>query len=171
MPALYHCRGLRSIYLTFPGLAVEIHAMIRWFLTLPVLLVLALGGPATAHADEALGEADRQAIRSVIEAQLAAFKADDGVTAFGFASPAIQEMFGDPASFLAMVRTGYMPVYRPREVRFQRLIMHQGEPVQLVLLVGPDLEVVTAYYAMQKQDDGSWRINGCFLQPATDEAL
>ena len=145
--------------------------MIRWLLSLPVLLVLALGGPAAARAAEALEAADRQAIRSVIEAQLAAFQADDGTTAFGFASPAIQEMFGDPATFLAMVRTGYMPVYRPREVRFERLILHQGEPVQLVLLVGPDLEVVTAYYAMQKQPDGSWRINGCFLVPATDEAL
>ena len=145
--------------------------MIRWLLTLPVLLVLTLGAPAPAHADEALEAADRQAIRSVIEAQLAAFQADDGATAFGFASPAIQEMFGDPASFLAMVRTSYMPVYRPREVRFQGLILHQGEPVQLVLLVGPDLEVVTAYYAMQKQSDGQWRINGCFLGPAADEAL
>jgi len=145
--------------------------MIRWFLSLPVLLVLALGGPAAAGADEALDEADRQAIRSVIEAQLAAFQADDGASAFGFASPSIQQMFGDPATFLAMVRTGYMPVYRPREVRFQRLILYQGEPVQLVLLVGPDLEVVTAYYAMQKQPDGTWRINGCFLRPAADEAL
>jgi hypothetical protein len=144
--------------------------MIRWFLTLPVLLVLALAAPA-AGADEALDAADREAIRSVIEAQLAAFQADDGATAFGFASPSIQEMFGNPTTFLAMVRTGYMPVYRPREVRFQRLILHQGEPVQLVLLVGPDLEVVTAYYAMQKQPDGTWRINGCFLQAAADEAL
>jgi len=144
--------------------------MIRWFLTLPVLLVLALAAPA-AGADEALDAADRAAIRSVIEAQLAAFQADDGATAFGFASPSIQEMFGNPTTFLAMVRTGYMPVYRPREVRFQRLILHQGEPVQLVLLVGPDLEVVTAYYPMQKQPDGTWRINGCFLRPAADEAL
>jgi len=144
--------------------------MIRWFLTLPVLLVLALAAPA-AGADEALDAADRAAIRSVIEAQLAAFQADDGATAFGFASPSIQEMFGNPTTFLAMVRTGYMPVYRPREVRFQRLILHQDEPVQLVLLVGPDLEVVTAYYAMQKQPDGTWRINGCFLQAAADEAL
>jgi hypothetical protein len=56
-------------------------------------------------------------------------------------------------------------------VRFQHLLRHQGEPVQPVLLVGPDLEVVTAYYAMQKQPDGTWRINGCILAPAPDEAL
>ena len=145
--------------------------MIRRFLALPILLVLALGAPAAGAEGEALGERDRDAIRGVIEAQLAAFQADDGETAFGFASPAIQEMFGSPTNFLAMVKTGYMPVYRPREVRFEGLVTHQGAPVQLVLLVGPDLEVVTAYYAMQKQPDGTWRINGCVLQPAADEAL
>jgi Domain of unknown function (DUF4864) len=145
--------------------------MIRRFLALPMVLVLALGAPAVAAEGEALGEPDRNAIRGVIEAQLKAFQADDGETAFGFASPAIQEMFGNPTRFLAMVKTGYMPVYRPREVRFQRLVLHQGEPVQPVLLVGPDLEVVTAYYAMQRQPDGTWRINGCILRPAADQAL
>jgi Domain of unknown function (DUF4864) len=145
--------------------------MIRRFLALPVLLLLAFGAPVAATAGEALDEVDRQAIRSVIEAQLAAFQTDDGETAFGFASPTIQEMFGSPANFLAMVRTGYLPVYRPREVRFEQLVSYQDEPVQRVLLVGPDLEVVIAHYAMQKQPDGSWRINGCVLQPAPDEAL
>ena len=81
--------------------------MIRRFLALPMLLLLAFGAPVAAGAGDALDEADRQAIRSVIEAQLAAFQADDGETAFGFASPTIQEMFGNPANFLAMVRTGY----------------------------------------------------------------
>jgi Domain of unknown function (DUF4864) len=144
--------------------------MVRRFLAFPMLLLLALGAPARA-ADEALSEVDRQAIRRVIEAQIAAFQADDGETAFGFASPSIQEMFGSPANFLAMVKDGYMPVYRPREMRFERLVTYQGAPVQPVLLVGPDLEVVTAYYAMQKQTDGSWRINGCILGPAGEEAL
>lgn len=143
--------------------------MIRRLLALPVLLVLALGAPA--RADEDVAEADRQAIRGVIEAQLAAFQADDGATAFGFASPAIQEMLGNPTNFLAMVKAGYMPVYRPREVRFEQLVVVQGEPVQPVLLVGPELEVVTALYAMQQQPDGSWRINGCVLKPAADRAL
>jgi hypothetical protein len=145
--------------------------MIRRFLALPVLLVLALGAPALAAADEILGELDRKAIRNVIEAQLAAFQVDDGDAAFGFASPSIQQMFGDPSNFLAMVKTGYMAVYRPREVRFEQLVSVQGEPVQMVLLVGPDLEVMTAFYVMQRQPDGSWRINGCVLKPAADEAL
>jgi hypothetical protein len=107
----------------------------------------------------------------VIQAQIAAFRADDGVTAFGFASPSIQRQFGNPTNFLAMVKTGYMPVYRPREVRFGDLIEGRPEPVQTVLLVGPDLKVVTAYYVMQKQADGGWRIDGCVLRDSAEKAL
>lgn len=146
--------------------------MIRSLLTRS-LLVLVLTTATGARADQAspLTEADRSAIRAVIQAQIAAFRADDGVTAFGFASPAIQHQFGNPATFLAMVKTGYMPVYRPREVRFGDLIEGQEEPVQPVLLVGPDLKVVTAFYVMQKQADGAWRIDGCVLRDSPDKAL
>jgi hypothetical protein len=143
--------------------------MARSLLTLVGLLV-ALVLPGVVSAGEPLSARDRALIRGVIEAQLAAFQADDGATAFGFASPSIQRQFGNPANFLAMVRTGYRPVHRPREVQFRGLVEVEGEPVQLVLLVGPDFEVVTAYYVMQRQADGSWRINGCVLQAAPDQA-
>jgi Domain of unknown function (DUF4864) len=115
--------------------------------------------------------ADRSAIRGVIEAQIAAFRADDGVAAFGFASPSIQRQFGDPVTFLTMVKTGYLPVYRPREVQFRDLIEDRSEPVQRVLLVGPELDVVTAYYVMQRQADGTWRIDGCVLRQVPERAL
>jgi hypothetical protein len=137
------------------------------------LAVLLLAQAAGAHGDEAMAltEADRGAIRAVIEAQMAAFRADDGVAAFRFASPSIQRQFGTPADFLAMVRTGYLPVYRPREVRFGELLEDRPEPVQTVLLVGPGLEVVTALYVMEKQADGAWRIDGCVLRQSPDRAL
>jgi Domain of unknown function (DUF4864) len=137
------------------------------------LMLLVLVAATGARADDAtpLTEADRNAIRAVIEAQIAAFRADDGVTAFSFASPSIQRQFGDPVNFLTMVRTGYMPVYRPREVQFRALIEDRSEPVQPVLLVGPELEVVTAYYVMQKQPDGTWRIDGCVLRQVPERAL
>ncbi len=136
-----------------------------------MLLVLAAATGARADGVTPLAAADRNAIRAVIEAQIAAFRADDGVTAFSFASPSIQRQFSDPATFLTMVRTGYMPVYRPREVQFRALLEDRAEPVQPVLLVGPELEVVTAYYVMQRQADGTWRIDGCVLRQVPDRAL
>ena len=54
----------------------------------------------------------------MISEQIDALRADDFATAFTFASPGIQRMFGSPARFGAMVREGYPMVRRPRDVRF-----------------------------------------------------
>jgi hypothetical protein len=139
-------------------------------LPLAVLALALLLGVARAESPAGLDAADLQAIRGIIERQLDAFRRDDGVAAFAFASPGIQALFRDPATFMAMVRGGYRPVYRPREVEFRDLIEQGGRLTQRVLLVGPDGEVVVAHYFMQRQPDGSWRIDGCILKGADDLA-
>ena len=111
-------------------------------------------------------QGDAASIEQVIRSQLDAFQVDDGDLAFSFASPSIRAIFGTPDRFMQMVRTGYRPVYRPREVEFGRLIEFQGQPTQLVTLVGPDGRVVAAYYLMERQPDGIWRIDGCVLREA-----
>jgi hypothetical protein len=125
--------------------------------------------PAAA-ADPALGEGDRAAIRGVIERQLGAFQRDDASAAFAFASPSIQDQFATADNFMRMVRQGYLPVYRPREVSFGALVEIEGQLVQRVLLVGPDGAPVMALYMMERQPDGSWRINGCILTQSDDKA-
>jgi hypothetical protein len=145
--------------------------MARAFPTALLMVLVLLGAAASRAGPTApVGDADRSAIRGVIEAQLAAFQADDGALAFSYASPSIQRQFGTAENFMLMVRTGYLPVYRPREVEFGPVIELQGQPTQLVLLVGPDLQVVTAYYLMEKQPDGDWRIDGCVLGEAPESA-
>ncbi|HEX6142413.1 MAG TPA: DUF4864 domain-containing protein [Geminicoccaceae bacterium] len=136
-----------------------------------VIGAASLAGPALAEPASTLSSGDRASIRSVVEQQLAAFQADDGARAFGFASPDIQRMFQSPDRFMAMVRQGYRPVYRAREVQFLDLIDLGDQLAQRVLLVGPDGQVVTAYYAMERQADGTWRIDGCVLEQAPDLAI
>ncbi len=146
----------------------------RMILGLALGLMLALTNPlASARADGAadLSGSELTSIRSVIEQQLQAFQTDDGASAFAFASPDIQRMFQSPDRFMAMVRQGYRPVYRPREVQFLDVIDLGGVPTQRVLVVGPDGVVVTAYYAMERQPDGSWKIDGCLLEGAPDLAI
>mgnify|MGYP005866952153 CR=1 FL=1 len=128
-----------------------------------LLLVLAL--PAVA-AD--LTAADRSAIRAVVQAQLDAFQRDDHAAAFAFASPTIQALFRTPEGFMAMVRQGYAPVYRPRQVVFQDVVTDRGQPTQRVYVVGPDGRGVIAHYLMEQQPDGTWRIGGCILEPLAD---
>jgi hypothetical protein len=72
---------------------------------------------------------------------------------------------------MEMVRSRYMPVYRPRAVEFGGIVEFRGAPAQIVLLTGPDNVPVIATYPMQRQIDGRWLINGCFLSRSDDRAV
>jgi Domain of unknown function (DUF4864) len=128
-----------------------------------------LAGPAGATSSPPPDAGDVAAIRGVIQAQLTAFRADDSKQAFAYASPAIQSIFKDPDTFMSMVRAGYQPVYRPREVEFRDLVPVQGRLTQRVLVVGPDGVPIVAQYVMERQPDGSWRIDGCTLERSAEQ--
>jgi hypothetical protein len=136
----------------------------RRLLPYAVFVLFLTGAQAFAQTPATdIGAADRGAIRSVIESQIAAFRRDDGAGAFAFASPTIKRMFGTPENFMDMVRGGYPQVYRPSSVGFGELMRAGDTLVQLVDIVGPDGLPVIAVYEMQRQPDGSWQINGCSL--------
>lgn len=142
----------------------------RFGFILAVLFFASL--PAAARAeDPALGAGDSAAIRSVISHQLGAFLKDDQTAAFSDASPTIQAMFHDPDTFMRMVRTAYQPVYRASGVEFRQLTTVEGRLVQQVYMVGPDGIAVLADYEMQRQPDGTWRINGCSIAKAPDQGV
>jgi hypothetical protein len=120
---------------------------------------------ACAHQME-LTVADGAAIRSVIERQLEAFRREDATGAFAFASPEIQAKYGTPEYFMSIVKTFYEPVYRPRRTGgFTNLYVMDGQLTQPVLLVGPNGDFVMAFYTMQRQANGEWKILGCSLIP------
>jgi hypothetical protein len=137
--------------------------MRRAMLALALAALLAATPVCAQERPADLSPADRGAIEAVITRQIAAFQRDDGDTAFGFASPVIQGMFLTPERFMAMVRGGYQPVYRPREYHFARLTYLGDALVQYVAIIGPDGAPVVAAYTMEQQQDGSWRIAGCEL--------
>lgn len=148
--------------------------MSRWLGRRSIAIWLALALlPNLAFADtvDQLSNADRTAIRQTIESQIAAFKANDADLAFSFATPMIQNHFGDASRFVAMVKRGYMPVYRPRQVEFTDLLEVRGRPTQRLVVVGPDNDVFSAYYMMERQTDGSWRISACILRPIGDRSI
>ncbi|MBL8710603.1 MAG: DUF4864 domain-containing protein [Rhodospirillaceae bacterium] len=133
-----------------------------------VLSVLAFSTPAAAESDNF---PDRAAIETLISAQMRAFEADDAAAAFAFASPDLQAKFGNPATFMDMVRAGYAPVYRPRAVEFRDLVPSPAGLDQQVFVIGPDGRAYLAHYMMEPQPDGSWRIGGCYLEPLGEESV
>lgn len=134
-----------------------------FFFSLAVLLPL--GAPAAA--ENGVSAADMAEIRGVIHRQIDAFRRDDAPGAFALVSPGVQQAFGTPERFLDTVRVSYRAVYRPSTVSFLELVVMGGDVVQPVQVTDRTGAVWVAYYAMQRQRDGSWRTNGCHLvQPS-----
>jgi Domain of unknown function (DUF4864) len=124
---------------------------------------LAIGAPTPARV---LQESDWSQMRTVINAQLEAFRRDDASAAYSLAAPEIRNLFRTPGEFMRMVRIGYKAVYRPRSVRFLHHFVVAAQPVQPLEIVTAEDHLIVAYYVMQRQRDGSWKIAGCSFKRA-----
>lgn len=117
----------------------------------------------TAHADT-LSQADRTEFQRIITGQIEAFRADDSERAYGYAAPSIRRIFPNSSIFMQMVKQGYRPVYRPQSFSFEQTETDPlGRPAQRVRIIGPDGKAYEALYSMERQPDGTWRIDGCSL--------
>lgn len=131
---------------------------------LAAALAIAVGLALPVAAAE-IAAGDSSAIQGIIQSQIDAFRQDDGAAAYGLASPTIQQIFPSVGVFMDMVRGQYQPVYRPRSVTFGPLADSPSGPQQKVFLVGPDGKSWVALYTLEREPDGSWKINGCVLLP------
>lgn len=143
----------------------------RWFIAFAAIAMVFANAAVAPKSAQADAGTDQAAIVTVIQAQMAAFQRDDAVDAFSYASPFIQQKFQSASSFLDMVKRGYLPLYRPRGTEFLEMTMENGVPVQRVRVYAPDGTPISAYYTMQQQEDGTWRINGVQLQIDNDPAV
>ena len=139
------------------------------FADIAVLVLLAGLAVATAllqNRHQALSLYD-QAIRTIIEGQINAFRREDELTAFGYASPDLRAQFVAPNRFMAMVRAHYRPVYMAQSVSFTGTARAISKTplmrLQDVYLIDDRGTSHKARYMMQKQPDGSWKIAGCQL--------
>jgi hypothetical protein len=133
-----------------------------WFAWLAFLM------PISSFASESrVTGTDVAEIRAVSHRQIDAFRRDDAHSAFALVSPGVQQAFGTPERFLDAVRVTCRAVYRPASVSFLELVVMGGEVVQQVQVTDLAGGVWLAYYAMQRQKDGSWRTNGCHLVQPT----
>ena len=144
--------------------------MARFVAAFCLLLGLAFGASVPARA-QPVSEVDARAARTIVSAQLEAFAKDDAKRAFSYAAPSIRAMFGTPERFLAMVRAGYPVVYRASRVTFLIPLSDEGDLLQGVHLTDGAGTLWLATYRLERQADGSWRIAGCDLQPATGKMI
>jgi hypothetical protein len=131
-----------------------------------VVVLLALFLPALAAAADQVTRDDALEIRTVINRQIEAFRRDDARGAFALVTPSVRQTFHTPEKFMDVVRMAYRAIYRPAAVVFLDMLVLGGEVVQPVQLTDRAGSVWVAYYSMQRQQDGSWRTNGCHLAQA-----
>ena len=141
------------------------------FLAAFCLTLVAVFGASVPVRAEPVSAADANAARTIVSAQLQAFASDDAKRAFSYAAPSIRQMFGTPERFLAMVRAGYPAVYRAAGVTFLIPVRVEGDLVQGVHLTDGAGALWLATYRLERQPDGSWRIAGCDVQPATGKMI
>jgi hypothetical protein len=149
--------------------------MLAFVRRLAVIAAMSLSGALSAtlpaQAEENVAPTDAAAIQRVIQSQMDAFKVDDWTAAFAYAAPSIREKFQSPQIFSQMVTQAYQPVYRPKGVEFRQVKASEFGPTQEVFVVGPDGLSYLAYYTMERQLDGTWRISGCYLVRAEDQSV
>lgn len=121
-----------------------------------LLSVSALAAPLSAQ--------DAKNVRSVIQAQLAAFAADDAAKAFSYAAPNVRKSVVSAEHFMAMVRGHYAVVYRPASVAFMQPERDGNLVVQPVQMSDAEGVAWLAVYTLQQQKNKQWRITGCFVQ-------
>ncbi len=119
---------------------------------------LLVGLTFASHADD-----DIAAAQTIITSQTEAFGRDDDAAAFAFAAPELQQMFQQPATFMAMVKRSYAAVYRHKSFEFGEARAVDGKILQNVHIRDADGELWQALYTLERQPDGSLRITGCTL--------
>jgi hypothetical protein len=133
--------------------------LIKFLFCLALLLPPGIAGAAEGRVTSS----DLAEIRAVINRQIDAFRRDDAQGAFALVSPGVQHSFGTPERFLDVVRMAYRAVYRPANLQFLDLMEMGGDVVQQVQVTDHAGGVWVAYFSMQRQRDGSWRMDGCHL--------
>jgi hypothetical protein len=133
------------------------------FLAVSLAVIAVLAPTSPAQAQEALPA--NPEIEAVIGGQFDAFRAEDVLEAWQFASPNIQGLFGSPERFGTMVQQGYPMVWNPGEVNFIDLQQFGGLVVQRVEVIDQNGTLHYLGYAMIETENG-WRINGVQLLEA-----
>ena len=118
---------------------------------------MTFAAPADAVTD------DIAAAQRVIRSQEQAIGRDDAEAAYALAAPGIKYIFPDATTFLGMVQKNYRAVYRHKSFEFGLSRSVDGVIIQDVQIIDTDGDAWAARYILERQPDGSLKINGCTL--------
>jgi Domain of unknown function (DUF4864) len=148
-----------------------IHRLARMMLrqALACLCLLAAAAAAAAPAPTpapTLSRADRNAIQTVIKSQLKALAAEDDAAAFALSAPDVRRQFGSARAFADMVRESYWPLVKNDYTAFLETAVVDEDVIQPLRIANRDGTVVIAFFSMERQANGDWRVYGCEIAPS-----
>lgn len=106
-----------------------------------------------------------QVVRSVVEQQLNALKAQDALQAFALADHDMRSQFGTAEAFLTAVREQYPMLMHPVSVLFLKPETDGRIALQKVRMSDEEGSAWTLTYLLHRQQDDQWRISGCVVTP------
>jgi len=135
--------------------------MRKWILLFAILI----GVTSVARAADDAGSA-----QAVISSQVDAIGRGDAAAAYSYAAPGIQGLFPKAELFMAIVRQGYAPLYRPKTFEFGKAVSADRKIAQQVHITDSEGAGWEALYTLEQQPDGSLKITGCSLVKADQGA-
>lgn len=104
--------------------------------------------------------------QATVTGQIEALQSGNAEIALGLASAGFRETYSDPERFLADVkRSGYGPIAEARSHSFGSYEKTEsGVVLQVVKLVGPDLDLYEAVYQLMDEPEQGWRVLGVVLR-------
>ncbi len=118
----------------------------------------ALSSTPAATKPHHSSDAVKKELSAVIEAQLAAFRADDYPKAYTFAATEIKDMFAE-RDFEKMVRTNYAVIAKSTVTEYGVAFDTGEEAVVNVRVQNAEKQSVEYQYLLKKEENG-WKISG-----------
>lgn len=135
-------------------------------------LLFAFGLPlGTAAAAAPLNAIDVRSIQAVVRSHIDALTQDDAEQVFESATSATQVEFGSAEDFLQLIKREYRPIYQSRQAIFSYPEVIDGDTIQMVNVTDDSSHVWVALFRMERDSDGSWKIDGCELLETASIAI
>ena len=105
------------------------------------------------------GEALKKELTAVVDAQLAALRADDYAKAYTFAADGIKEVYG-AKDFETMVRSAYPVIAKSTGADYGAAFDHGDDALVNVRVVNSDDKRSVQYRYLLHKENGAWKIAG-----------
>lgn len=137
--------------------------MKRWIGMLACLLGMFAGLGAAEQEMRLSPRKVRDEVRAVVEAQLAALRAGDFMTAYDFAAVGIKRQF-DERLFAAMLKRGYAPLLKADHPDLGVVRDDSEGTAQVSVTVTDQLNRSTVYRYWLVKEGEAWHISGVMLE-------